>query len=149
MGKKKEIDEQAWSAADPDRVYALLADGSTWPTWSPIGSFELQEEGEGAPEGLNAVRVFRTGRTKSVERLVELQPGRRLSYALLQGLPLRDYRADVDLERSDGGTMIRWHSTFSPKVPGTGWLYRLVLAKFIRRCAAGLASHAATIQRVT
>ena len=48
MGRKKEIDERAWSAADPDRVYALLADGSTWPTWSPIGSFELQEEGEGA-----------------------------------------------------------------------------------------------------
>src|SRR5262249_36272719 len=104
VGKKKEIDERAWSSAGPDIVYALLAKGSTWPAWSPIGSFELREEGEGAPEGLNAVRVFRTGRTTSVERLVELRPGQRLSYALLDGLPLKNYRADVDLEPFEGGT---------------------------------------------
>jgi hypothetical protein len=116
--------------------------------WSPIGSFELRDEGEGAPEGLNAVRVFRTGRTTSVERLVELRPRQRLSYALLDGLPLKDYRADVDLEPFDGGTNIRWHSTFDPKRPGTGWLYRLVLAKFIRRSVHGLAAHAATVQGV-
>jgi hypothetical protein len=147
MGKKQEIDERAWTAADADTVYRLLADGATWPVWSPIGSFELQHEGDGEPEGLNAVRVFRTGRTTSVERLVELRPGRRLSYALLEGLPLRGYRADIDLEASDGGTSIRWHSTFEPKRRGTGWIYRLVLAKFIRRCATGLAAHAATVQQ--
>jgi Polyketide cyclase / dehydrase and lipid transport len=146
MGKKLEIDERAWTAADPDTVYGLLAKGATWPVWSPIGSFELQQEGEGEPEGLNAVRIFRTGRTTSVERLVELRPGRRLSYALLDGLPLVDYRADVDLEPSDDGTSIRWHSTFVPKRRGTGWLYRFVLAKFIRRCVHGLASHAASVE---
>jgi hypothetical protein len=146
MGKKLEIDERAWTAAGPDTVYGLLANGVTWPVWSPISSFELQQEGEGEPEGLNAVRIFRTGRTKSVERLVELRPGQRLSYALLEGLPLRGYRADVDLERSDSGTNIRWHSTFEPKRRGTGWFYRLVLAKFIRRCVNGLAGHAASIE---
>jgi len=146
MGKKHEIDERAWSAAEPDTVYRLLAEGSTWPVWSPIDSFELKEEGRGAPEGLDAVRIFRTGRTTSVERLVELRPGQRLSYALLDGLPLKDYRADVDLEPYDGGTNIRWHSTFEAKRPGTGWLYRLVLAKFIRRCVNGLAAHAVTVE---
>lgn len=147
MRKKQEIDERAWSAADPGVVYGLLAKGATWPVWSPIGSFELQQEGEGEPEGLNAVRVFRTGRSTSVERLVELRPGRRLSYTLLKGLPLRGYRADVDLEPSDGGTSIRWHSTFEAKRPGTGWIYRRVLANFIRRCVKGLAAHAAAIQQ--
>jgi hypothetical protein len=145
MGKKLEIDERAWTAADPDIVYGLLAKGATWPVWSPIGSFELEEEGEGEPEGLNAVRIFRTGRTASVERLVELRPGRRLSYTLLRGLPLKDYRADIDLERADGGTNIRWHSTYEPKRRGTGWFYRLVLAKFIGRCVKGLATHAASV----
>src|SRR6476660_7782743 len=57
MGKKHEIDERAWSAAVPDTVYRLLAEGSTWPVWSPIDSFELQEEGRGAREGLDAVRI--------------------------------------------------------------------------------------------
>src|SRR2546423_4539117 len=147
MGKKKEVDERAWSQAGPDPVYGLLADGSTWPVWSPLDSFELAEHGSGAPEGLNAVRVFRTGRSTSVERLVELIPGRRLSYALLEGLPLRDYRADIDLEPSNGGTMIRWHSTFEPKRRGTGWLYRFALAKFVRKCVKGVAAHAATVER--
>ena len=145
MGKKKQIDERAWSAADPDTVYELLANGSTWPVWSPLDSFELRDEGEGAPEGLNAVRVFRTGRTTSIERLVELRPGKRLSYVLLEGLPLNNYRADIDLEPLDGGTSIRWHSTFDPKRAGTGWIYRFVLGKFIRRCVRGLAAHAATV----
>jgi hypothetical protein len=147
VGKKMEIDEQAWSEADPDTVYRLLTDGATWPVWSPIGSFELEREGDGAREGLHAVRVFHTGRTKSVEEIVELRPGRRFSYALLEGLPLRDYRADVDLEPSRGGTAIRWHSTFHPRRPGTGRAYRWALAKFIRRCVSGLASHAATLQQ--
>ncbi|MBV8979439.1 MAG: SRPBCC family protein [Acidimicrobiia bacterium] len=143
---KLDIDEQAWSPATPETVYALLADGATWPTWSGISSFELREPGETGGESLNAVRVFRTGRTTSIERLVELVPGRRLSYVLLDGLPLRDYRADVDLTPVDAGTMIRWHSTFSAKRPGTGWMYRLALGRFIRSCVRGLAEHAAFVR---
>jgi len=147
MGKKKSVDERAWSSADPSTVYELLAHGATWPVWSPIGSFELQQPGDGGePEGLHAVRVFRTGRTTSVERLGELRPGQRLSYALVEGLPLRGYRADIDLEPADGGTMIRWHSTFESKRRGAGWLYRVVLSKFIRKCVTGLAAHAATVE---
>lgn len=44
------IDENALSGGAPAEVYALLADGSTWPEWSPIGSFTLLEPGDGAPE---------------------------------------------------------------------------------------------------
>lgn len=138
-----QIDVTAQSTADPDTVYALLADGATWPVWSPIGSFTLEREGTSAREGLGAIRVFRTGRTVSREELVELVPGRRLSYALLSGLPLVGYRADVDLTPTGTGTRIRWHSTFRPRIPGTGWLYKAVLGRFIQRCADGLARHAA------
>ena len=145
MGRQ-EIDERAWSAANPETVYALLADGTTWPTWAGIDSFELRSPGDTGGESLNAVRVFRTGRTTSVERLVELVPGRRLSYSLLEGLPLADYRADVDLTPKDGGTMIRWHSTFVAQRPGTGWLYRRVLARFIAQGVRGLATHASSLR---
>jgi hypothetical protein len=144
-----QIDVTAHSTADAATVYALLADGATWPTWSPIGSFELERPGAPAPEGLGAIRVFRTGRVTSREELVELVPGRRLSYALLSGLPLRGYRADVDLTPDSTGTRIRWQSRFTPKVPGTGWLYRLMLGRFIQRTADGLAAHAAKAQRAT
>ena len=63
---------------------------------------------------------------------------------LLEGLPLKGYRADVDLEPADGGTWIRWHSTFDGKHQGTGWIYRLALRRFIRACVRGLADAAAS-----
>ncbi len=57
------------------------------------------------------------------------------------GLPLREYKAVITLTpAAHGGTTINWHSTFRPKVPGTGWLYRRELGKFIRRTVEGLAA---------
>lgn len=146
---RQHIDVTVRSAAHPARVYALLIDGATWPTWSPLGSFELEQPGPTEPEGVGAIRVFRTGRVTSRERVVERVPDRRLSYELVSGLPLRDYRADVDLTPdAAGGTTIRWHSSFVAKVPGTGWLYRRVLDRFISDCAHGLAAYAADPTKV-
>jgi hypothetical protein len=133
------IDVTVTTAADPAAVYALLADGSTWPEWSPLGSFELLEPGTGTPEGLGAVRLFTTGRHKSRERVVTCQPGKVFAYELEAGLPLRGYKAVVTLTPSPQGTAISWRSTFRPKVPGTGWLYRRELGKFIGRTVEGLA----------
>lgn len=136
------IDRTATTPADPSAVYALLADGSTWPGWSPLGSFELLEPGDGTPEGPGAVRVFTTGRIKSRERVVECRPGEVFAYELEAGLPLRDYRAVITLTPNEGGTSIRWRSTFRAKVPGTGWLYRRQLGSFIGRTVEGLAAAA-------
>jgi hypothetical protein len=136
------IDHTVTSVANPDAVFELLADGSTWPKWSPLGSFELLEPGDGTPEGLGAVRLFTTGRHKNRERVVERRPGKVFSYVLEEGEPLRDYRAVITLTPADGGTAIRWRSTFRAKVPGTGWLYRWQLGKFIGECVAGLAAAA-------
>jgi len=144
MFRLQDIDVRGHSPQDTRALYALLSQGATWPEWSPLDSFELERPGEDGGEGLGAVRVFRTGRTTSRERLVELVPGRRLSYVLLSGLPLRDYRADVDLTPAEGGTDIRWHSTFRPKVPGTGWIYRRALGRFIGDMVRGLAAATAT-----
>jgi hypothetical protein len=143
MGQKR-VDVRTTSAAAPDAVYALLADGPSWPSWSGHDSFELAEPGESGGESVGAVRVLRRGRVASRERLVELVPGRRVSYELLSGLPLAGYRGDVDLAPTDsGGTDIYWHASFTPKVPGTGWFYAMVLRVFIRRAADGLARRAA------
>jgi hypothetical protein len=138
MGRQV-VHQVATTEADPGTVYELLADGSTWPDWSPIDSFELLEPGAGTPEGLGAVRRFTTGRIHSTERVVELRPGEQLSYVLLSGLAVRDYRADITLAPGPGGTTITWHSEFRSKMPGTGGLYRRSLSKFIGRCAEGLA----------
>jgi hypothetical protein len=143
MGRQ-EISERAHSSAPPAVVYALLRAGATWPTWSPLGAFELRQEGRDGGESLDAVRVFRTGRTTTVERIVELVPDRRFSYELISGIPIRGYRADVDLTpASDGGTDIHWHSSFTAKLPGTGRWIRRTLARFIGETVRGLAAGAA------
>jgi hypothetical protein len=137
--RKQEIDVAVRSRAAADTVYELVESGATWPTWSGLGSFELERPDADGGEGVGAVRIFRTWPFTAHEEIVEKVPGRRLSYVLLSGMPLRDYRADIDLTPTDGGTAIRWHSTFTAQRWGTGWFYRLFLDRFIRRCAEGLA----------
>jgi uncharacterized protein YndB with AHSA1/START domain len=146
---RQEIDARATTAASPDTVYELLRDGATWPVWSPLGSFELKSPGPDGGESVGAVRVFTTGRVHSQERIVELVPGERLSYVLEDGLPLREYRADIDLEPVADGTLIRWHSTFHAKVPGTGPLFRRRLGSFIQETVDGLAAYAQDPARAT
>ena len=136
------IDHTVSTTGDPAAVFGLLADGSTWPQWSPLGSFELLGPGDGLPEGVGAVRLFTTGRHRSRERVVERRPCEVFSYVLEKGLAVRDYRAVITLTPASGGTAIRWRSTFRAKVPGTGWLYRWQLGKFIGETVAGLAAAA-------
>jgi Polyketide cyclase / dehydrase and lipid transport len=138
------IDVTVESKGDPDAVYALLADGSTWPDWSPIEGFTLldpgrPDPGEAVPEGLGAVRLFTTGRIRSRERVVERRPGRSFAYVLEAGLAVRDYRAVITLAPNGPGTTINWHSTFRAKVPGLGGVYRRQLGTFIRQTTTGLA----------
>ena len=138
------VEHELTMTGSPAAVYALLIDGSTWPEWSPIGSFELVSPGAGTPEGVGAVRIFSTGRIRSRERVVVAQPNELFSYVLVSGLAIRDYRAVVTLRPSDGGTVIHWRSTFRAKVPGTGWIYQRQLSSFIGRTVNGLAAWAST-----
>jgi hypothetical protein len=136
------ISKRAWTTASASEVYALLRDGATWPVWSPLETFRLEAEGPDGGESLGAIRVFTTGRATSREEIVVLDADRSFGYSLLSGLPLKGYRALVDLEPRDGGTEIHWHSTFRAKFPGTGGLYRRFLGAFIQKCVDGLAARA-------
>jgi uncharacterized protein YndB with AHSA1/START domain len=137
----QEIDVHGTTTASPDRVWRLLGDSSTWTSWTPVERFELERPG--GADGLGEVRAFTTGRVTVREEIVERAPGRRLTYALLSGLALRDYRAEIDLTPRPDGTEIRWHTTFRAKVPGMGWIYRRALDRITRRFVDGLARAAA------
>jgi hypothetical protein len=140
--RRRHIEVTAHSDAAPDAVFALLADGSTWPRWSPIESFELERAGDPPPEGAGAIRVFRRGRTVGRDQLVDVAPVERFVYASLSGLPVQDYLGEVELTATVGGTDIRWQASFSPKVPGTGRLLERGLRRFLEQCARGVAAHA-------
>jgi Polyketide cyclase / dehydrase and lipid transport len=149
-GLSEEIDMRAikvaamaTSRADPGTVFRLLKDPVTWPLWGMFVSGELQRPGDSDRLGVGAVRVFRTRVSVATEEVVELVPDRRLSYVLLSGLPLRDYRADVDLAPlPDGGTSIGWQSSFDVQYPGTGWFWRMVISRVLKGTAQSLAAGA-------
>lgn len=135
------IDIRTRIAADPETVWNLLDDSASWPSWTPIDTHEPVVP-RGA-DGLGEVRVFHNGRHVVREEIVERRSESRLSYVLLAGLPLRDYRADIDLGRSaESGTDLRWHTTFRPNRPGTGWLYRFALRRATQSFVDGLAVRA-------
>ncbi len=149
MSRTQTIDVRAVVPAPPAAVWADLADGSTWPVWSPLGSYQLVTPGSsGADAPLGEVRIFRTkqvvGETTPREEVVEVVPEQRLSYVLLDGMPLDGYRADIDLTPVDGGTEVRWRSSFTARRGWMGPVYRRMLGLFIQRCVDGLAAkHAA------
>ena len=142
--RRRHVNVTAQSRASVGEVFGLLANGASWPSWSPIESFELERPGNPVPEGSGAIRVFRRGRTTGRDEILEVIPNRRLSYASLSGLPVRNYRGEVDLEASDTGTVIRWHSSFVPELRGTGWILERGIRRFLEQCARGLAQYAAS-----
>ncbi|MQA04842.1 MAG: SRPBCC family protein [Streptosporangiales bacterium] len=145
--RRQEIDVRVHTAATPATVYALLRAGASWPTWSPVDSYESETPVDGDPDAAGAIRVFRTKRWSGTvvnrEQVLELVPNERVSYTTLSGLPIRDYRADITLTPDTNGTAIHWHSTFYPKLPGTGGMLKRTLGTFIETTARGLAAHAA------
>jgi hypothetical protein len=141
MARGIRIDVGAHTRATPDVVFALLADGGTWPDWSPIEDFELEQAGD-RRTGVGEIRAFRKGRTIGRDQIVEVVPKRRLTYVSLSGPPVRDYRAEIELQAVERGTAIRWRAFFFPRFPLTGRLLERGLRSFLDDCVRGLATYA-------
>jgi hypothetical protein len=84
---------------------------------------------------VGAIRRLALGPVGSKEEVVAWDPPHHLGYIALSGLPVRHYRADVDLSAEAAGTLVTWRGSFDEIVPGTGPLFRLIL----RRMTAGFA----------
>jgi uncharacterized protein YndB with AHSA1/START domain len=131
---------EAHSAAPPETVFEVVADGSRWQDWAgpavPRSSWQV-----GAPAGgIGAVRRLGLGPLSSREEIVEHDPPHRLAYALRSGEGLHHYRATVDLQaQPGGGTDIVWSGTVDTAVPGLAGplvaLFRRLVAGFATRLA--------------
>src|SRR3954454_3791950 len=133
------------SSAPPERVFELLADGAGWSRWA--GALVVrswwEREGTPAPGGVGAIRALGLKKVGSREEIVAYEPPHHLAYVVLSGLPVRAYRADVRIEPKDGGSRIVWAGRFTPKLPGTGPVLRLLLVTTVRTFARRLARHGA------
>ena len=134
----------AHSPAAPDAVFDVLADSTRWSEWAGPLIRRSSWEREGSPEtgGVGAIRRLGSARVFSREQIVEYDRPGHLAYVILSGQPVREYRADVALTPSAGGTDIRWEATFWPRVPGTGRFVRWYLAKIVGGLARNLAARA-------
>src|SRR5690606_13268415 len=86
----------AVSAAPAQTIYELLVDVASWASWSGMDSAELETPGSPDRHGVGSVRRLTRGRFQGLDTVVELVPGRRFAYTHV-GLPVKDYRAEVDL----------------------------------------------------
>jgi uncharacterized protein YndB with AHSA1/START domain len=137
------------AAAPIEVVWARVADITTWSEWGQWD--ETTRTSDGAPDvdGVGARRRFRRGRRVHEEEVVAFEPPRRLAYEVREGLPVRDYHAEVTLEPVGGGTRIRWESAFDGANPIGGAVVHQVLKRFMPETARRLARVAETDARAS
>jgi uncharacterized protein YndB with AHSA1/START domain len=139
---KGSYDVEVRSPASRERIWALLVDATSWPKWGTVDelvaakSANISSDG---PDGVGAVRAFRTGRVVTSERIVALEPCRHFAYVDAENPYLRNYRAEIRLSpAAAGGTSIRWHGTYEVAF-GMHLFIRPVMNRTMRRMAEGLA----------
>ena len=136
------IDAKTHSRAPREVVWSILADGGSWSEWGPWTKSELEREGAPSPGGLGSIKHLTRGRLRLREEVTEFDAPSRYGYKLLSGLPVRNYRAHVNLSDAGDGTDIQWHSEFEGRLPGTGWVIRRSLQRAVNDVAGRLAAEA-------
>lgn len=109
-----EVSAERTARAAPEAVWALVSDATRYPEWGPWRAARYQRPGDAAPRGPGAVQWLQSSRRYflrypvSVEKILEVDEGRSLSYTVIGGIPVRNYRAEVTLTPVADGTHIRW-----------------------------------------
>jgi hypothetical protein len=110
--------------ASPETLFRLLDAAKDWPKWSIVGSVKFDHAEDRTRQLVGAHRRFKTGLMVLDERIVVREPGRRIDYALLRGLPLERYVGSIALDPTQEGTLLRWSATFSSRGFGSAWFWR-------------------------
>jgi uncharacterized protein YndB with AHSA1/START domain len=105
----------ATTPATPEALWALLADATTYAQWGPWNASGYEDP---TARGVGALRWMRYGRRTTVERILELDDGRRLVYNVERGTPVRNYRAEVVLTPTDAGTDVEWSAEWDSTLLG-------------------------------
>jgi uncharacterized protein YndB with AHSA1/START domain len=107
-------------AAPPQTVFDVLTDHRLYSRMTPLRKAELEREGEPAPNGVGAIRVFSAVGPPLREEVVAYNPPERFSYRLLSGLPVRDHVGTVELHPDGEGTRMVYAVKTIPTVPLVG-----------------------------
>ena len=140
------VEAEATARATPAAVWALVSDATRYPQWGPWSAGGYQRPGDTSPRGPGAVQWLRSSRraylryVTSIEKILEAEEDRRLTYTVIGGIPVRNYQAEVTLTPVADGTRIRWAASWDTTMQG-----RLVLRglrEFYPQMLAGLVAAA-------
>jgi uncharacterized protein YndB with AHSA1/START domain len=126
-------------AAPPETVFEVLTDHRGYAKITPLRKAELEREGEPAPNGVGAIRKLSAVGPPLREEVLAYEPGRRFSYKLLSGLPLRDHVGTVELTPEGGGTKVVYAVRTTPTVPLAGGAVVGVVKIGIKQLLGGVA----------
>jgi uncharacterized protein YndB with AHSA1/START domain len=136
----------------PEVVWSLLSDVMVYPQWGPWRKAGYRSEGdvaanrEGAVYWLEGSKRYGFRYPVSVEEILEVEPGKRLAYTVLRGIPVRNYRAEVALTPSPDGTLIRWGASWDRTImgrlvyPSLRNLYPVIVAGLVQAAEAAQSS---------
>jgi uncharacterized protein YndB with AHSA1/START domain len=113
-----QVEVEGTTRAGPEVVWALVADATSFSEWGPWDESGYERPGDSSEHGVGAVRRIRYRRTTSLERVLEVEEGRRLVYTVVKGIPVRNYRGEVVLTPIPEGTRVRWSGTWDRTLPG-------------------------------
>lgn len=136
--------ERSSTARPPEAVWAALADFGGISRWAP--NVDHSSLTTTQCEGVGAVRRVQVGRNALLERVVEWEPGSRLSYSI-EGLPpvLRSVTNTWTIEGAGDATDVTLTSRIDagPRPPQqlVARLIGRALAKASRQMLAGLKHH--------
>ncbi len=112
------------TSAQVATLFCLETDGARWSEWAKplIVQSSWEQRGDPAPGGVGAIRKVGMWPMLMREKIIVYKQDRRHVYAQIgPPLPAMDYRAEVLLTpNAAGGTNLRWTSTFTEGLPGTG-----------------------------
>jgi hypothetical protein len=79
------------------------------------------------------------GSGRARERLESVVPQSCFTYSMLSGAPVKNYLGRAEFTPCGNATRVKWTATFTPKIPGTGWLVGKVISGVINKLLDALA----------
>jgi uncharacterized protein YndB with AHSA1/START domain len=123
-------------------VWDVMTDHVLYERWTSAKAVAMERHGSPHRNGVGAIRVFDSGPLKVREEVLEFDPPRRMVYRLASGLPVRDYRSEMQLEADGEVTVMTWSSSFEPRIPLTGRHFVRLMRSAVDRFAAGIKEEA-------
>jgi uncharacterized protein YndB with AHSA1/START domain len=129
-------------AAPPGVVFDTITDHPSYPEFTPIRRTVLEREGEGAPNGVGAIRALHVLGPPIRERVLEYRRPERFTYEVLSGVPVKSQVGTVTIEASPSGSVMRYRLELEPLVPRTGEAVAVVAKAALGRLMTGVAGEA-------